>query len=149
MIQIDTSKDALENTGDNPYTIPADVQANPDDYGSPYDDMIGLLRINNQLLTRLANATERQRETPSETQINLSTVPYNNSLNYKTTLLVLSLTAAGSITLVIGTGNRFTFQFVAADTKVFPFIENITPGIDLSLTSSAGTPTGYLIAFPG
>lgn len=154
MLQIATSDDALEQVGDNPSRVPDLIAANPEEYGYPYDDMLSAIRHSVGFLERIANASEEARETPRPTQLNLPTAnlvgaPANTGVvRYRTTRIVLSVTAACAVTLIVGSGNRFVFNFAGADTKDLPFIDIFDRGIDISITTSAGIANGYIVAFP-
>jgi hypothetical protein len=148
MINMATARDHLSDTGENPYDEPSDVTANPDDYGGPYTDMISAQKQMVTLLTRIADFSEAQRESPRETQVFLSTVPYSTTIAMRTDLIVISVSAACTVGLVIGSGTQFTFNFSGADTRVIPYITAIGAGVDMSITVSAGTGTAYLVAYP-
>lgn len=142
MIEIATSTDALEDTGQNPYQIPANQQANPGLYGSPYNDMISLLQ-------RLVDSSETQRVSPRQVQTFLNTLtPFSTTIALKTQLLVITGSAAALIGFQVGGVVQFSFNLGAQDTKILPYITQIGAGVDLLLTTSAGTVTGYLISFP-
>lgn len=148
MVEINTAVDSLENTGVSPYEVPSDVQANPEDYGGPYTDMIGLLKQISVYLDRLANTPAEMREQPRATQVDLSSTPYQNTLQLRTTLIVITASAAAAVTLYVGTSAYKVYQFSGPDTRVFPLITAIGAGVDLSVSASAGTATAYLIAYP-
>lgn len=147
--KIATSVDAYHNVGASPYAEePFDVTANPEIWGDPYASQIKLMRDMVTLLTRLANASDSQRVTPRQTNIFLSSVAQTTQINLKTEWLILAATAAATLSLVVGSSTLFTFPFAGADTKVIPFFVNIGPGVDLTVTASAGTGTGFIIAYP-
>lgn len=148
----DTSDDAYMDIGASPYKVPLDTQANPSlvpSFGDPYDDMLGQLRLISMYLERISNQSERQRETPRPTQVPLSTTtPFSTTLQLRTEFLVISASAACIVGLVIGSGAQQTFQIGGQDTKIIPYITQIGAGQDVSLSTTAGTVTGYLIAYP-
>lgn len=61
--------------------------------------------------------------------------------------LIFSVSAAATVTLTTGTRTR-TFIAGAAGTIAVPLPIVIERGIDINLTTSAGTVTGYLVATP-
>lgn len=149
VMEINTAVDSGAHTGVSPYIVPEDVQSNPEDYGGPYTDMIGLLKQANIYLDRLVNIPQDLREQPRATQIFLNTTtPYSNTLHLRSTLLILTASAACSIGFVVGTGTQQSFNFGGPDTRVLPYITAIGPGVDLLLSTTAGTVSGYLIAYP-
>lgn len=150
MIEISTSTDALQNTGENPYIEePADQQANPLEYGNPYDDMISAQREMIALLRRLVNTADAQRNTPRETMLQLSTTPFNTTLQYRVQEIILTTDGATTIGLVIGTSTQQRFNFATAETRRLPYITVIGRGIDIALSATGGaTVSGYIIAYP-
>lgn len=144
MIELN-AEDFAAHLGDDPYRVPTDVAQNPEDYGSPYDDMIGNLRQVVELLTRLVVYGDDER-TKRPVQVFLSTTPFQTTVQLKTKRIVISVSAACTVGLVIGTGTQFTWQFAAAGSQSFDYYTDIGRGVDLSLTVSAGTGTAYLIA---
>lgn len=156
MIDINVVKDHLKETGDNPYkNVPVDVQSNPDDYGDPYDGILAELRQQTVQLSRLANYAEAARVRPK-----LGMFPWNNSsvaqqstvqnttVRYRVQELVLTATAACTLSLVVGSSVQMTFAFAAADTKRFTYPVLFDRGVDVYLTATAGNPTGYFTAYP-
>ena len=147
-----TSDDAYSDIGASPYKVPLDEQANPDfvpGFGDPYDDMLAQLRLMAMYLERMSNLSERQRETPRPTQVPLSTtVPFSTTLQLRTELIVISVSAACVVSLVVGSGAQQTFNFGGQDTKTIPYITQIGAGQDISLATTGGTVTGYLLAYP-
>lgn len=149
MEMIATSVDQLENVGQNPYHIPAGVESNLDEWGSPYSDMIGSLHYIAQLLDRIANTADAAREQPRQTMIPLTAVVFNTTVRFRVTEIVLDFTAAAALSLVVGSLPQRTWLASAAATLRFPYITIIDRGTDLSLTASGGaTPTGYLVGYP-
>lgn len=61
--------------------------------------------------------------------------------------LVFSTSAAATVTLTIGTMIR-TYSVPAADTRVIPLPIVIERGLNITLSASAGTVTGSLVARP-
>lgn len=149
MIDIATARDSLANTGQNPYVEPADVMSNPQDYGNPYDDMIQGIRQMVTLLTRLVNLPEDMRVQPRATQISLNTTtPYSNTISFRTSILFLTTSAACTINLQVSSSVRQSFNFGGPGCQVFPYIDAIGAGNDILLVTTAGTVSGYLIAYP-
>lgn len=96
-------------------------------------------------LCELVDATIR-REEPAPGRIEL---PYSAQSNKLRALyVVVTMTAAGTAALRIGTATRMVWNFPAADTKVIPFMETIESGTDVSLVATGGTADGYLIGYP-
>lgn len=132
-----------------PYDEPADVQANPDDYQTPYDSIAQILADQSRYLERIADAAEAQRETPRQTMIKLSTVPFSTTLRYRITEIVLTSTGASEFGLIVGSATQQTFVFSVGDTKRLPYITVIDRGVDISLSATGGIiPTGYLVGYP-
>lgn len=131
--------------GDDPYRTPVDVAQNPGYYGAPYDDMLGQLRQQTELLTRLVLFGNDERA-KRPTQVFLTTVPFNTTVQFKTKKIVISVQQACNVGLVVGTGTQFTFSFAAAGTFSFDYFTDIGRGVDLAITVSAGTGSAYLIA---
>lgn len=132
-----------------PYEVPADVQADLEDYRTPYDDIAEILRSQNVFLERIADAAEAQRETPRQTMIKLSSAPFSTTLRYRITEVVLTSTGASEFGLIIGAATQMTFIFSQADTKRFPYITMIDRGVDISLSATGGIiPIGYIIGYP-
>lgn len=149
MIDINTVHAQHTETGVNPYIVPDDVQSNPHKYGDPYDDMCSLLREISINMTRMASIPDEMRWQPRSLQMSLNTlVPWNTTLAVRTTSLVLTTSVACVVGVQIGTGVQQSFNFAGADTKVLPYITMIGAGTDIILTTTAGTVTGYFIAYP-
>lgn len=133
----------------SPYDVPDDVQSNIEDYQTPYDDIATILRAQNVFLERIADASESQREQPRPTQVDLNTTtPFSTTIALRAEFIVLTCSAACQIGIRVGSSVQRVFNFAAADTKVIPYITHIGRGVDLLLTTTAGTVTGYLIAYP-
>lgn len=74
--------------------------------------------------------------------------PFTQTVRFRAEWLILKLDVAGVISLRVGPGVTDTFPFAGADTKVIPFPFMIDRGIDVSLTATAGSPTGFLVGYP-
>ena len=149
MIDINTVHAQHAETGVNPYNVPDDVQSNPHKYGDPYDDMCSLLGQININLQRMSSVPDEMRWQPRQMQMNLSTTaPWNTTIMTRTTMIVITASVACVVGVQIGTGVQQLFNFASADTKVLPYITQIGAGVDLLLTTTAGTVTGYFIAYP-
>lgn len=70
-----------------------------------------------------------------------------NTTRLHTTHLVISISAAGFVTLNIGSVAAFTFNFGAADTKEFNFPIVIEPGKDVSIIANAGSVFGHFVGY--
>lgn len=156
VIETRESEDQIRETGHNPYkTVPIDVQDNPHDYGNPYDDLLSLQRSMLTQLTRLADSDQKQRERPM-----LGRYPWTASgtagqsnvvrttLRYRVQELYITVTAACTVTLMVGTSAQQTFVFSQAATVRFSYPAIFDRGVDIYLTATGGvTPTGYFTAY--
>jgi hypothetical protein len=117
-------------------------------WGNPYDAMLECATKTNILLERLVISSEAQRERPRPTIVPLSTVPFSTTLNYRVIELVLSCTGAATVGLVVGSSTQVSFIFSQADSKRFPYPTLLARGVDLSLVTTAGAVTGYIVGYP-
>lgn len=75
---------------------------------------------------------------------------FPQSVRVKLKWLVLSVSAACTVAIKIGTATFASFDFVGADTQVLPFPVDIQPGVDVTITASAGTlRAGYFTGSAG
>ena len=134
--------------GRAPYDVPADVQADPYEYASPYESLSQLVAAQNVYLERIADASEAQRQTPRLTQVNLTATPFSTTVALRSEFIVISVSAACTVTLTVGSAAAFVFNFAGADIRTIPYVQMIGRGVDLSITVSAGTGSAYLLAYP-
>jgi len=101
-------------------------------------DMLGVLS---------ASSIRQEMPAPAVFELTQDT-PRSWSARIRNVYFVFSVSAASEVTLKIGTsvGAR-KFQVAAADTRIIPLPITIDPGADLTLDSSAGTVTGFLIGY--
>lgn len=61
--------------------------------------------------------------------------------------IVLTPSVAQIVTVKIGTFSR-TFAISSIDTRIFPFPFTVERGVDVVVSASAGTVSGYIVAMP-
>lgn len=145
MIEL-SAEDFARHLGNDPYGTPTDVTQNPEDYGAPYDTMIGQLRQQTELLTRLVLFSDTER-TKRKVHLPLTTSAFNTTVEYKTSYLVLFATGATVISLTIGSTIVLNVPFGTGDTKIIPFYTVIGRGNDVFLSATGGvTASGYFVA---
>jgi len=147
MIEINTAIDSLKDTGRSPYEEASDVQANPEEYGDPYDDMVGLLRKINTNIMRLTDTTERQRSTPGFSEATIG-ITFPNTVAYRPVYLIFTVSAATIVTLSYGASVQRIFNIPSADTLVIPWTLQIPRGTDVAITAVAAEVKGWFIGYP-
>lgn len=150
MIEISTAVDSLERTGENPYDrLPSDVEANPEDYGDPYADMLTVLRGIAVDIQRLANTSERERNTPGFSEAPISNANFPATVAYRPVYLIFTNdTAAANITLRYGSSVQVVIPCSTADIRVIPWTRMIQRGTDVTITASVGTVVGWFVGYP-
>jgi hypothetical protein len=124
--------------------IPSDLPEDTKYLGDRLDKLIAIM-------TDIEQATVQQ-QSPSSGMYFLQALHNDFPQTVRTRILnlVVGSSAAGNVTLTIGTASLLVVNFAAQDTKVIPLPITIDAGKDVTLTAAGGAAitVGYLTGYP-